>query len=301
MAQSPFRRLIYIIGPGRSGSTALERVLASAPGVFAMGEVFSLWRMPTHLLACACGSPIAQCAFWRETLSVAGIGEPQLQILRSLESDVSRHRFFARMRFDLDAVSRDARVQRFTELQTKLFDAIQAVSGAKTLIDSSKAGSRAWLVASSFDVDFIHLYRAPADVIASWRSPKFDPGLNSMMHKPSVFDAARDWWTVEWSAARLARLRPMMRVNYDAFWREPKEALSAALSGRLSGLVESLRWSGDRSVSAAAAYHSVNGNPIRFEQGDITITGPRLTRRDLSWRERPLVEAVGAALEKAFP
>ena len=47
-------RVVYILGAGRSGSTVLERLLASADRVAGAGELHILWRAPFARLRCAC-------------------------------------------------------------------------------------------------------------------------------------------------------------------------------------------------------------------------------------------------------
>src|SRR5690606_30335526 len=100
-------KLIFIISPGRSGSTLIERVLSSAPSVFAMGEFFCLWRLPLSELRCSCGSRPQDCDVWSEVLRGAAITPEALKRLRWLEDTVSRHRFVARHRFEPQLLSNE--------------------------------------------------------------------------------------------------------------------------------------------------------------------------------------------------
>ena len=58
--------VLFIAGFGRSGSTLLDRLLGSTPGVHSGGELAAIW---THGLVddrlCSCGAPFSGCPFWR--------------------------------------------------------------------------------------------------------------------------------------------------------------------------------------------------------------------------------------------
>lgn len=60
------RKVIFIAGTGRSGSTLLDLMLGNGPGCFSAGEMYALFwpRRPHHLLSsgCICGDP--ECNFW---------------------------------------------------------------------------------------------------------------------------------------------------------------------------------------------------------------------------------------------
>lgn len=170
-------KVIYITGSGRSGSTMLERILHSAAGTCAVGELHCLWRLPPARLTCSCGNAFAADTHWARILDAAGFDAATLAELRTLEATVCRTGFLARHRFSLAALAANPAVRRFRQLQFRLFDAIADMTGASVLVDSSKAGPRAWLLAGDERVGVVHLSRDPRDVLVSWRSVKFDPGL----------------------------------------------------------------------------------------------------------------------------
>ena len=65
-------KVTYILGAGRSGSTVLERLLSSAPGVVGTGEIATLWRRTLSALTCSCGAPAPDCPFWVDVRAKAG-------------------------------------------------------------------------------------------------------------------------------------------------------------------------------------------------------------------------------------
>ena len=288
--------VLYISGSGRSGSTMLERVLHSAPGVTALGELHCLWRQPEEEIRCACTLPFALDPFWREVLAHARIGPRDLAELRRLEARVCRTAYLARRRFAPRRIGAEPEVQAFLSLNRTLFDAIARVSGSDLLVDSSKAGPRAWLLALDPAVHIVHLDRDPAEVIVSWRSAKFDPGLGTMMKRMGIATAALDWWKVDRLARRLARERRIAWVDYPDLCARPRETIAAIFAGLGLALPAEPAWLGPDTLRPGAGYHSLNGNPDRFDDGPLKIA-----RRPCDWGrvppwERPLIRAAAALL-----
>lgn len=289
-------RLVYVSGSGRSGSTMLERILHSAPGVFAAGEFHCLWRQPGPDIRCACGTPFAADPFWQAVLAEAGIGPAQLAELAALERAVSRTGMLARAGFSLERLGRNPSVRRFLALQDSLFRAIAKVSGRSVLVDSSKAGPRAWLLALLPAARLVHLHRDPADVLVSWRSAKFDPGLGTLMKRMPVRAAAAEWWKVDRLAGLLARQRPIMRVDYERLCAAPRPVVEDLWARLRLSPQEGPQWLSADTVQPGANYHSLNGNPDRFDAGPLRIAPRRADWSRLAPRERPAIRLAAAAL-----
>ncbi len=293
--------LIYISGSGRSGSTLLERVLHSSNNVFALGEFHCLWRLALEHINCSCGARFTDDPFWREVMERAQFGHPEFSRLRQLEAQVARSGLLLRSGFSLARLREDPAVGEFVAMQQHLFAAIRAVSGKPILIDSSKAGPRAWLLATDPGTSVIHLYREPGDVIASWQSAKFDPGLGDAMQRLGIADAARDWWKVEQLARLLARRRPVFQLDYAKLCAAPREAIAAlaAHCGLSSSLVP--QWLGPDRFAQGDGYHSLNGNPDRFDRGPVRIASRPASRDSLPSRTRQQIGIVAAMLRAAYP
>ena len=288
--------VLYISGSGRSGSTMLERIFHSAPGVTAVGELHCLWRMEERALRCACAADFPADPFWREVLAHARIGPRDLAELRRLEARVCRTGYLAGRRFCPARLGQEQGVRSFLELNRRLFDAIARVSGSAVVVDSSKAGPRAWLLALDPQVHVIHLHRDPAEVVVSWRSVKFDPGLGTAMKRMSIAAAALDWWKVDRLTRRLARHRPVARMDYPALCARPRETIAEALAELGLTLPADPAWLGPDTLAPGADYHSLNGNPDRFDAGPL-----RIARRGCAWDgvsalERVPIRAIAALL-----
>lgn len=295
------QNVIYISGSGRSGSTLLERIIHSSPSVSALGEFHCLWRLNEQDITCSCGSTFALDAFWQQILKRAGIDAASVNELRVLESQVCRTSFIARHRFDIAALTKHPDVQRFIDLQFRIFESVAEATGSSVLVDSSKAGPRAWLLSCHPKVRIIHLYRDPADVIASWRSAKYDPGMGQSMKRMSISAAALDWWKVEHLIRRLERVKPVVRIDYAALCSSPQPILRAAFSQLSLDMIPQPEWIDATSIQPGDNYHSLNGNPDRFSKGPI-----RISKRAADWSkidrpERLTIKASASAMRSLWP
>lgn len=295
------QNIVYISGSGRSGSTLLERLIHSSKGVSALGEFHCLWRLDEADITCSCATPFKTDSFWQSILKNADIDATALAELRALENRVCRTAFIASHQFNIESLRNSPEVQRFLAIQFRIFEAVADASGSAILVDSSKAGPRAWLMACHPMVRIIHLYRDPADVILSWRSTKFDPGMGQEMKRMSVAAAATDWWKVEYLAKRLGQATPVSRIDYGGLCSSPESTLERVFAN-LSLTTEPVpAWIDANSVLSKDNYHSLNGNPDRFDKGPIHIS-----KREADWSkvgaaEQFMIKAVAKILRLALP
>ena len=284
---------------GRGGSTLLERVLNTSPQAFALGEFHCLWRLPRERILCACGAAFDRCDFWQAVMRRSALGDDGLRDLRRLEWQVARSGYLLRQGLNLQRLAAQAEVQDYLALQDRVYAAVATLSGARYLVDTSKAGPRAWLLATQPRHTVLHLHRSAVEVLTSWRQPKWNPALQGPMRKPAVSAAGLDWLKAEAWARALARRRPVARLAYGDLALQPRDALARALDGSAPGLVDSLAWQDERSVLPAASYHSLNGNPNRFDTGVITVRPHPPALHRLPWGERQAVRLIGGALDLA--
>lgn len=289
-------RLLYISGSGRSGSTLIERILHSSPDCAALGEFHCLWRLHPSEIACSCGAGFEGDAFWSGVMRSGGVDAADIGELRRLEPILSRSGYISRHGFSLAALAAQPEVRQFLDIQFAIFEAASKISGRNVVVDSSKAGPRAWLLACDSRTSIIHVYRNPTDVIASWRSRKFDKGLGREMQRLSVGQAMLDWWKVEYFARRIAKQRQVGMIDYAALCNNPRFMLTHALADAGLASVGDPQWLSEDKVQSGRDYHSLNGNPDRFDTGPIKIA-----RRTVNWStydvgDRLTIQCAGAAL-----
>lgn len=291
---------VMIASAGRSGSTMLERIFDSAPNVTATGELHCLWRLPFSEITCSCGKPFEADPFWNKVLKQAHIGPDELAELRELEDDVLRTKFIAEHKFSHALMRQHPKVRRFLELQLELIHAIASVSGSNVVIDSSKASPRAWVMSMLPNSTVWHLRRNPKDVIASWRSKKFDKGLGTDMKRMSRSAAAASWAKVEYLVGKLGQQVPTCQITYRQLCREPRAVCARLIEQTFDNVEVKPNWMDENTFQPAKSYHSVNGNPDRFSTGPVSIKFTAASRKKLSRADWYASRIIGSCLDVAF-
>lgn len=271
--------LLYIAGSSHSGSTLLDLLLGSHPGIESVGEAKKVAVVSARIRAgeepvCTCRKPVAMCAFWRAAMP---------QDAEALRSDASANAEFFR---------------RVLQARGKLI-----------ALDSSKSPGRARMLAHSnlFDLTVVHIVRDSRAVAYSNRRKQAravarNPAYNLM---PTVHGWNKLNMRVHCHFSNEdARL---LVIRYEDLTREP----AAVLRGALSAV--GLPW--DESVLRyrEQIHHNIEGNRMRMGSDSAIHTDDEYLRampqRDwwlatlLSWRglrafgyplKRSPVVAVGA-------
>ncbi len=60
--------IIYLMGAGRSGTTALATFLGNSKEVLTVGEMHQFFEHIADNKACSCGEPLEKCSFWSKVL-----------------------------------------------------------------------------------------------------------------------------------------------------------------------------------------------------------------------------------------
>jgi hypothetical protein len=280
--------ILFIVGSGRSGSTLLERLLNELPGVVSVGELQRVWRRGfVQNQLCSCGQPFRDCAFWGEVRGrLADGGELDAAAADAL----SRRIYKAGLRRPKAAGDQAA----FLGHWRRLFAAIAEVSGAQWLVDSSKTPEHAAQLATlpGFDTRYLHLIRDPRAVAFSKMRRRLRPEIHWMeayMATRSAGASAGSWNATQRLAERARRQidRPWMRLRYEDLAAEPRRAL-VTLSSTLGMPVlddEALAFLSGH-LARVQVGHSVSGNPMRFQHGDLRIAADDEWRRVMPARSR---------------
>jgi len=84
--------IIYIGGYGRSGSTLLERIIASSDKIIGIGEFLKYKKLTIEGNLCSCGSRFSDCEFWSHIIDDNSISQESLMarlINYGKEKDIS--------------------------------------------------------------------------------------------------------------------------------------------------------------------------------------------------------------------
>lgn len=301
----PARRILYIAGSGRSGSTLLARMLGQIEGTCSVGELRHIWRTgATRLSAdelCGCGLPYSQCAFWRAVIERAGEAGSSLDagLLLRLKERVDRVRYIPWMLSRRRPAGYSRRLGEYSATVANLYDAIGEVSGASVIVDASKDPSTLYLLTTieTLSVTVIHLVRDARGVAFAWKKRKLRPefpGREVYMQRHGSLKSA-GFWLYGNLLAQLSRRRyaGYLQVRYEDLVREPVAWLEKICA--IAGLEPDLGFvNGDR-VTLEKPSHTLSGNPSRFTGGEVTLRCDEAWRAGMPARHRAAVNAL------AFP
>jgi hypothetical protein len=281
--------VLYIGAHGRSGSTILAQTLGQIPGFVNVGELWQVWyRGLQEDERCGCGQPFYSCEFW------GAVGDEAFGGWDNVDADkmVAFRPYLKRRRYVPHyalAAKTGIRTRKMTTLLEecspvleRLYRAIQRVSGAGVIVDSSKRLSYAVLLSllPFADLRVVYLVRDSRAVAYSWAKSKESPAAvgGRLMPRMSPAKASRDWSIRNYSYSFLSGFARLSRLRYEDFVNDPTHHLAKTLSrigfdneaGRLP-IVDG------REVSLSVD-HTVSGNPARFRTGNIEL------RPDEEWK-----------------
>jgi hypothetical protein len=222
-------KILYVAGAGRSGSTLMDMALGQAHGVLSCGELLNLSGVVHDKLLCSCGTPVGDCSFWGKVVLDVGTYE----ISEELRLNHSR-RLLSWIKVFLGS-----RQRRYIEWVDSVYEAIGRLSDASVIIDSSKSPLRlaALLRYSRHEIYVLHLVRDPKMVALSLAKPLKQDVQAGVQHdlKGKQYLRSYGFWTavnflVHFAVTVNGARRRYVRINYEAFIREPSMRVQEALS-----------------------------------------------------------------------
>lgn len=301
------RKVVSLVGAGRSGSTLLSGILGEVPGVLDAGELRWLWArdLPAQRI-CGCGARPAACPVWSEvtqkTTGVPVAGQDGSALSAELVEIVDAQREVGRLR-SRSWLLRGAEPRAGTDAEAALrvllagtvatIEALFSTTGAGVVVDASKRPQEAALLArGGFEHYVVHMVRDPRAVVHSWRRAKPLPAAagKASMGTRSMRRTLWRWVENAAGAELLRRHVPEDRwlfLRYEDLAEHPREVVGRIL--RHVGLDEDPPLSGPSTVNMGV-HHVLSGNPSRFTTGEVRIVADqewrdRMTRRDLAFVE----------------
>jgi hypothetical protein len=300
-------RVLFIAGYLRSGSTLLERLLGQVDGITAAGELRYVWTNGFKLnQACGCGRPFRSCVFWTRVADQAfgGFDRVDTDQMVTLQRSVDRLWRIPSMTTEFRLPGYRRILDEYVLNLGRLLHALQMVSGCRVLVDSSKAPSHGFLLRSvpRIYVDVVHLVRDSRAVAHSWSRLKRVPGAaRGVTHMPRYGPArAALEWDVMNMAANALRLGAgrYIRMRYEELAEDPRGEISRVISaiGEPVGPLDFLNEDG----ATLGPDHTVSGNPMRFQTGQVRIRPDVAWQTEMSARRRQLVTALTWPLLRAY-
>ena len=297
-------RVVFLGGLGRSGSTLIERILGQLPGVCTVGEVVHLWqRGLVQDERCGCGRAFSACPFWQQVGEAAFGGWRRVEpgVVHDLGGRVDRTRYIPSLAAPRVAPDLARRAARYASYYAAVYAAVAAVSGATTVVDSSKNASLAYVLRRQPDLDLrvLHVVRDSRGVAYSWTKhvPRPEAGdaseADPEMHRYQPWRAALLWNLQNLSLTMLGRLgTPTERVHYEHLLADPFGTMRRICAFlELPSGEELGSFLGSDSVRLAPA-HTVSGNPMRFQTGTVPLRRDDAWRRQMRAADRRLVSAL---------
>jgi hypothetical protein len=284
--------VLYIGGHGRSGSTIMAQTLGQIPGFVNVGELWQVWhRGLRENERCGCGHPFYSCEFWRAVGDEAFGGWDNVDVNKmvAFRPYLEGLRYTPHYALAANSGIRSRKISTLLEecgpVLERLYRAIQRVSGARVIVDSSKLSSYAVLLSllPFANLRVVHLVRDSRAVAYSWQRTKESPAVvgGRLMPRMSPAKASRRWSLQNYSYGLLSGFASLSRLRYEDFVDDPTFYLAETLSragfdvetGSLHDVVHG------REISPSVD-HTVSGNPSRFRTGKIEL------RLDEEWKGR---------------
>lgn len=296
-ARNPDRpKVLYIGGQGRSGSTILGRLLGELDGFVHVGELGLIWSQVQERRLCGCGIAFTQCPFWGEVLEEAygGLKQAHFHEIRRVKRDLESHRAIPKLIGLRHWVGRTERFRRYIASLNALYAAIAKVSGARVLIDGSKAPLFNYVLDSaSIDLYSLHLVRDSRAVAHSNRRQKSEllaDGGSLSLGKLSHWRTAVEW-NVHNTLMQMRRRAGdrYLRIRYEDMALDPRSILAEI--GRFVGEPEQEMGFLAADPISLSTQHNICGNPDRFRQ-TVTISTDSEWIDGMDPRQRRLVTAL---------
>lgn len=294
--------VVFIGGAGRSGTTLLERLLGRVAGVASLGEVR---HMPERGMAedqdCGCGEPFSACPFWSKVGHRAFGGWTTAAAVRwrATQRRVDRNRHLPFLLLPVRPGFR-RHLAVYGDGLRRVYEAAAEIGGAGAVVDSSKAGSTAFLLrrVPGIDLRVVHVVRDSRGVAHSLLKEVARPEIGdavTLMPRARPLSGAV-WWMLfnAMFHAVAATGTPTVRIRYEDLVARPRLEVARLLAhlGIGTGDVD-LAFLGDGHADLAVD-HTVAGNPMRFRTGRIDLRPDDAWRSGLSRRHRRLVTTVTA-------
>lgn len=279
-------KILYLGGYGRSGSTLLGRMLGEPAGTVCVGETRFLWsRGLMSNVDCGCGLPFRSCPFWGAVGEEAFGGWDQIDAewLTELDRVTNLPQSLPYYWAPWLRPGMSDKIAEYVTVLSSLYGAIIRVSGAGTIIETSKEPTFACLLRRmpGSDVRVVHLIRDSRAVAYSWMQKRRMPspiGDEEFMSRSGPVEAANKWfaWNMGCYALSVARF-PYLRCTYEGFVEDPRALLDRLAVFADEPLISTDIELKDKEVKLGA-HHIFSGNPMRATTGWVPV------RPDNKWQ-----------------
>jgi Sulfotransferase family len=304
-------KVLYIMGAPRCGSTVLDNILNEVDSFFSAGELRFLWQRLHQERFCGCGKPFHDCEVWSQVLD--GLAREGVDLtaseLMSRQKAISGTWRTWRLLHQIRTENVSQEIRGHAEVTSVLYRQIQAVTGARVIVDSSKRPWDAALLGSMTEVSpfFIHFIRDPRAMAYSQTKLKANPdrGQPAVMAPTPISSSAMQWIRRNLSADAVRRAHPNNRsmvIDYHEFCSKPRDVVTA-ITAFVGEADPKLPFLDDHTVNLGGN-HTVSGNPDRYRRGPVPVREDNRWKDQMPARDKTIVTLLTAPLmhhySKAF-
>ncbi|MEP6465940.1 MAG: sulfotransferase [Parafilimonas sp.] len=276
------RKIVYIAGYGRSGSTILNILLLQPEGVVGVGELVNIFQSGwTVNRNCSCGEKTSDCPFWSR-VKTAWEKDANYSIQEYAAVQKKYRRIFAMPYLFWLNIFPDERFKKFKHDTALLYESIFKISECRVIVDSSKDVSWLYLMKKmGLNPSVIHLVRDGRSVLRSMRK-QWRKGI-----KPkSAFSIAFSWISNNALVEIFKKNTKNIFIKYEDLISAPEQVLDKIDDAFDIGLDD---------VKTAIATgkplskkHLISGNPIRLEK-DLIFQQDKGLKNNITLSKRELL------------
>jgi len=263
------RKILYVAGYGRSGSTLLCAVLGGSKHTVPVGEFRTLFQYYGDTRMCSCGNSLSECDFWQGVVQDFQEALPDIALTEAarITTRMESYSNWLSLRYRNTALE-----HQYQLIWTTVIDSVCRRSGCDIIVDASKSSSiacnRVAVLSRVADVRHVHLVRDPRSVVASTLATQVRRFERHGI-KPVRLRGVRT--ILSWTATNLylhimhfsGMQRIQARVSYEMLTNSPHECLGY-LKSVLNIDVVTLKEQAE-SETAFAAGHIFSGDLQRMK------------------------------------
>ncbi|OQY35931.1 MAG: hypothetical protein B6I38_00800 [Anaerolineaceae bacterium 4572_5.1] len=281
------KKIVFIAGHMRGGSTLLSMLLGQQKGFFAAGELNRIWDGGfTNNELCTCGKPFKSCDFWNAVVENAfggwdGVDAQEMQDLSKIVYPATKFPLLTVP--SLRSTEYQEKVNRILDIWEKLYLAIFKISNSTVIVDSTKVSMYGILLTQIPNIDLyaLHLNRHSCGVAYSKRKKRELPEVHwreEYMTTHSIVHSAYKWMMRNLSASSLKFSTPRyLHLRYETLAQRPKATISQ-LAEFIGETPPDLSFFNGNDKIVIKESHMFGGNPMRFQYHEKQI------RLDDEWR-----------------
>ncbi len=206
-------KIIYIMGAGRSGTTALGVFLNAGQNAQFLGE---LNQLPQHIVndtPCSCGNTVSKCDFWSGVSVINRVDKELQQNAEKIESHSAILKYMLNSKLP-------EQQEGYAVFNSQMFSETSMVCENEILIDSSKYMARCIALSrlKTLDVKVLYLVRDPRAVVHSFgKNVQTRRGLLSAVFYYNVVNVTAEL------VSRILLKNKVLKLYYENMVEDPQQ------------------------------------------------------------------------------